>query len=123
MLSTKKLIYNILQCSHVVEQGTSSNWTYRKWSDGTAECWGLAVSGSAAFASVGNVFYRTIDNLALPSGLFINTPRIVLSIEMANLGGSSLTASSATSFSVGVISATSAARSITLYAHAIGRWK
>lgn len=24
----------------IVEQGTSGIWTYRKWSDGTAECWG-----------------------------------------------------------------------------------
>ena len=107
----------------IVEQGASGNWIYRKWSDGTAECWGLAVSGSAAFAPTGNVFYRTIDNIAFPSGLFISTPRIVLSIQMENLGGSSLTRSSASAFSVGVISSASTARSITLYAHAIGRWK
>lgn len=24
---------------YVVDEGTSGNWTYRKWSDGTAECW------------------------------------------------------------------------------------
>lgn len=24
----------------IVEQGTSGIWTFRKWSDGTAECWG-----------------------------------------------------------------------------------
>ena len=25
--------------SYIVEQGTSGIWTYRKWSDGIAECW------------------------------------------------------------------------------------
>ena len=25
---------------HIVESGTSGIWNYRKWSDGTAECWG-----------------------------------------------------------------------------------
>lgn len=24
---------------HIVESGTSGIWSYRKWSDGTAECW------------------------------------------------------------------------------------
>lgn len=23
----------------IIEQGTSGDWTYRKWSNGTAECW------------------------------------------------------------------------------------
>ena len=26
---------------HIVESGTSGIWNYRKWSDGTAECWGF----------------------------------------------------------------------------------
>lgn len=29
-----------LEDNSIVESGTSGIWTYRKWSDGTAECWG-----------------------------------------------------------------------------------
>ena len=29
---------------HIVESGTSGMWTYRVWSDGTAECWGRTMS-------------------------------------------------------------------------------
>lgn len=35
--------------SYIVEKGTSGIWTYRKWSDGIAECWcstnGNVISG------------------------------------------------------------------------------
>lgn len=33
-------IQELLARPYIVEQGTSGDWTYRKWSDGTAECWG-----------------------------------------------------------------------------------
>lgn len=39
----KELIGKILNTPVVVETGTSGNWYYRKWSDGTAECWGRYV--------------------------------------------------------------------------------
>ena len=34
---------------HVVEEGTSGIWTYRKWNSGIAECWG-EVSKSTTFS-------------------------------------------------------------------------
>lgn len=51
---------------YIVEQGSSGKWTYRKWSNGDAECWASAtVSGMACTTKVGN-WYRTgnitIDN-------------------------------------------------------------
>lgn len=27
----------------IIERGTSGDWTYQKWSDGTAECWYLSI--------------------------------------------------------------------------------
>lgn len=33
-------IQELLARPYIVEQGTSGNWIYRKWSDGIAECWG-----------------------------------------------------------------------------------
>lgn len=29
------------EAAYVIEEGTSDIWNYRKWSDGTAECWGF----------------------------------------------------------------------------------
>lgn len=43
MLDLKALLTKILdalKADYIVEQGTSGNWTYRKWNSGIAECWG-----------------------------------------------------------------------------------
>lgn len=59
----------------VIEQGTSSIWTYRKWSSGIAECWGCQDIPSTTYSANGG--YRAVS-AGLPSGLFINTPNIVI---------------------------------------------
>ena len=51
----KTLLSKVLNTPLVIEQGTSGIWTYRKWSDGTAECWGSKdISGS--YSSWGNAY-------------------------------------------------------------------
>lgn len=64
-------------CDHVVEEGTSGIWTYRKWANGIAECWGVHTSSFAITGTYGNLYYANLGNVALPSGLFIVTPVIV----------------------------------------------
>ena len=54
----------------VVQSGTDGIWTYRKWSDGTAECWGRKGSQSYAMTSQSGSGYYTSTSVALPSGLF-----------------------------------------------------
>lgn len=39
-MNIKQMLYTLIKRPHVVEQGTSGDWMYRKWSDGIAECWG-----------------------------------------------------------------------------------
>lgn len=42
MLDVKVLLTKILDAlktDYIVDQGTSGNWTYRKWNSGIAECW------------------------------------------------------------------------------------
>ena len=62
-----KLINDMVR---VVETGTSGIWTYRKWSDGTAECWGRKSYGLLVEASQGAVYYSADYRENLPSGLF-----------------------------------------------------
>lgn len=66
---------------HVVEQGTSDIWTYRKWSSGIAECWGCQDIPSTTYSANGG--YRSIS-AGLPSGLFITTPDIVIACGRIN---------------------------------------
>ena len=56
---------------YIVEQGTSGEWTYRKWSSGIAECWRQSGSYSEAMTNnYGNGNYYTTDYFGFPSNLF-----------------------------------------------------
>ena len=71
---------------HIVESGTSGIWSYRKWSDGTAECWGKDYSvvdlTLSATTSAGTNCYTNKDAiiLTLPDSLFIDTPSATVGI-------------------------------------------
>lgn len=44
---------------YIVAQGKTTNWYYRKWNSGVAECWRtLSISGYSCSTAVGN-WYRT----------------------------------------------------------------
>lgn len=69
-ISIKKTLAKILNTPMIVEQGTSGIWTYRKWSDGTAECWGLTSYTSHAMTQQSGNGYYSQETYNLPSGLF-----------------------------------------------------
>ena len=124
MLSTKKLIYKILNLPLVVEEGSSSDWSWRKWSDGTSECWLDYTEPTAqAFTASGTVFYRVISGLNYPSGVFISTPIVIPAIYFANVGGCAISSVSSTSCSLTVLSAVASARAVNVKLYAKGRWK
>lgn len=69
-LATSKQVY-------VTDEGTDGIWTYRKWSDGIAECWGIQEVQSSAFASWGTGYYSTsYSQPTFPANLFIETPTV-----------------------------------------------
>lgn len=70
-----QVVGNGIVVDYIVDQGTSSIWTYRKWSSGIAECWGCQDIPSTTYSANGG--YRAVS-AGLPSGLFINTPNIVI---------------------------------------------
>lgn len=109
---------------HVVEADTSGNWTYRKWSDGTAEAWFKYTEPTAqAFTASGNFYYRSIAGFYFPSDLFTEVPVVQATIQMGNVGSCEINSISATSCSILVLSAVSAARAVTVNLHAVGRWE
>ena len=60
----------------VVEQGTSGIWTYRKWSDGVSECWGLTSASYPMTSGYGSAYYTT-GGITFPSGLFVSEPTLI----------------------------------------------
>lgn len=81
---------NMLLSSFVTETDTDGIWTYRKWSDGTAECWGqytttMNFTGSSGVTGllVGDVGLET----DFPTGLFVETPRCYSKYHGASKSG------------------------------------
>lgn len=75
----------------VIEQGTSGIWTYRKWSDGTSECWGqkdfYVTFGTSTWGGMYTSGAISGSNVTFPSGLFNSTPNIQASLLTRSIGG------------------------------------
>ena len=88
-MSVKKFLaklINIANSPRIVEQGTSGNWKYRKWSDGTAECWSTqTITTAKATSTWGSAYYGILTNtLTFPEDLFTAKPEILLSLQSPN---------------------------------------
>jgi hypothetical protein len=56
-----------------------SKWTYRKWSDGTAECWGTFIFNYAKAIAWGGCYWlNPYQYLRFPTNLFLSTPSITM---------------------------------------------
>lgn len=110
---------------YVVEEGTSGDWTYRKWNSGVAECWRTIADNrpSTAFSATGSVYYRNVTGISFPSGLFTARPKVVVNADFGNVGSASATSVSATGFTITELSAVSTARAVTLDIYAVGTWR
>ena len=74
------------QADFVVEQGTSGDWTYRKWSSGVAECWANISAGQPSMMTAeGYGYYAPIVSYNFPTNLFISVPVVSYAAQM---GGS-----------------------------------
>lgn len=69
---------------HVVKAGSASTtsgrpftWTYRKWSDGTAECWGYSSAANYTLSNASGYGYYISESAYLPSGLFTSVDMAV----------------------------------------------
>lgn len=114
----------------VIEEGTSGIWTYRKWSSGIAECWGLTAVKTYTHTTASGYGYYTSDNFAMPSGLFTSvisgfSNRVQgtgtnPSNTLITINGRELTT---TNFGIWVQSASSGSQSLSISLYAIGTWK
>lgn len=83
MLDVKALLTKVLDAlkvDYVVEQGTSGNWSYRKWNSGVSEAWiqSLNLGSQTPSVWVSPVRYKDLT-ISIPSGIFSNTPSITAS--------------------------------------------
>jgi hypothetical protein len=125
---------NPTPADYIVEQDAATStdniaWTYRKWSNGAAECWAKKNFGSVACTTAwGNIYQSANITAAFPTGLFSETPyHIDLSLLYGGKAGMVMqghvtpTASGCT-FIISRPSSTTFTNT-TVGFHVIGRWK
>ena len=66
-------IMNHLADTAITEIGTSGFWTYIKYANGVAVCWGETTENNTITAW-GNMYGRTLTANTYPTGLFIENP-------------------------------------------------
>ena len=75
----------------ITESGTSGIWSYRKWSDGTAECWGNKTFTIDFSTTTWGGMYTSGaisgSNITFPTSLFVDTPNIQASLLTRSTGG------------------------------------
>lgn len=112
----------------IVEQGTDGIWTYRKWSDGAAECWGMQNDGSVTFNNrYGNGSYAPKKTIAFPSSLFIEAPEVQVGMRDGGGYGTWFCVAATTNTNIEGYPFTVMASNITtsciVDVYAIGKWK
>jgi hypothetical protein len=129
-LDIKQLLLKFLQTPIIIESGTDGIWTYRKWSDGTAECWGKTDAKTYSFTAQSGTGYYTSEQQNLPTGLF--TSVIVGFADRLQGTGStpsnSLMTINVSNLTTAVISyyvqsTYSGSQSLAISLYVIGKWK
>lgn len=65
----------------IVEQGTDGIWTYRKWSSGVAECWGMHTIYNLNLTNFSANSYYATQRINFPLGLFIDGSAISANVN------------------------------------------
>lgn len=110
---------------YVVANGSSGQWTYRKWNSGTYECW-RQITGTITNSGSWNGFRIFSGSADWPTGAFIYNPTVLYNCyigsgyAIASRGGLSTT----TQFKWSALGTDSDPNiGYCIYVYAIGRWK
>lgn len=135
--SLKKILDGILKTDMIVEEGsgttvptlgptTAVNWEWKKYSNGTVECWGSTIATYNLSSTYGGEYYLGIQ-WPVPSGLFIEIPQHGQISRFNGQGdGGLITASlynvSTTSLQIYIFNPVSYNNTIGLSVYLVGKW-
>ena len=121
---TKKEIDEIPK---VIEQGTKGIWTYRKWSDGTAECFGSYTNSIAVTTSSAAYGGYRSGEISIPTFPITFKSAPVVNANVASSGGvwlnnvNNITTTGGKFYLSSGVSSATASRTIAF--HVSGKWK
>lgn len=125
----KSLLSKLLNTPIVIEEGTSGIWKYRKWSNGTAECWGIQTIHPKFSGAYGAVYLNAAGTISFtfPAGLFTEAPVVSSLVDLkGGVGGTSMQNLSAAGYALYIYNFTqydASSRDVLLAQYAIGKWK
>lgn len=111
---------------YVTDEGIRGNWFYRKWNNGTAECWWQWSSGTfAPNTSAGGFYVRVLGPFNFPTNFFTSTPCAFFNLSYWGTGAFWGQARNVTSSSLNLLLMRNdnAASEGIGFVYAIGRWK
>jgi len=115
---------SIRNVSSIVEQGRDGVWLYRKFSDGTAECWSYkSVNNVSITTQYGNAYYGAERTSNFPSGLFASAPTPIIHVYSSSGTWAGASDWSKTSYSYYPFSPTSGTFNLYETCYAVGTWK
>lgn len=84
-INFSKTYINPAAADYIVEEDTDDIWTYRKWANGVAECWGTESFTINGWEQLGAI-YQAINNVSItyPEDLFIEAPIVNAMINNIN---------------------------------------
>ena len=123
-MNIKQMLYTLIKRPHVVEQGESNGFTYRKWSDGVVECWGTFTK-TVTINAMGNIGRGVIINgFTYPTSLFTEPPSILAEVNNSAVWTAIESGSTTNIYGLYLLSHSAvASKSYSIAIHAIGKWK
>jgi len=115
--------HGAVMTDHVVEQGTSGDWTYRKWNSGLAECWLKTTATLTHYTAVNGWYGYYSANYSYP----ISFTSVPATFPAAKAGSgfamSSDYSQERTYYRFYFLANVSGEQSCALSCYAVGRWK
>ena len=120
-----EVLAGLLETPMVVETGVSGIWTYRKWSDGTAECWGIYTNTVSHYATVFGGYGYQSGTITFPQGLFQSAPVPTFSARIGNgfaVTGTQTGSLTNASSNFYAVASASGSQTCYWYIYLIGKW-
>lgn len=110
------------EVDYITSKGTSGNWQYQKYASGKVEAWGKESTGTLTMAAVGNLYRARNVSVAIPSGIFADTPDVQVTAQYgsgAAFVAATGSASSATAMTCQIWKANNSTAAVSLLIHAV----
>lgn len=127
-ISENKCLLKLLNAtnqSRIIDSGTDGIWTYRKWSDGTAECWGVYTNTVSHYATAFGGYGYSSGTVSFPQNLFQSAPVPTFSARIGDgfaVTGTQTNSLTNTSSIFYAVSSVSGSQTCYWYIYLVGKW-